>query len=267
VRREASADIAIINAGAFRCDTWLEPRLAKRDLLDAFLYDQPGPGDEFPIVVIELPGTDIDALLSHGRSRRDEGGYPQVSDRRDPSSSKHLVAISSYLLFDPKSIDGYVEALAALHAKSNDQVRDEMRALIRHRLHIVPAVVNQGANVGYLVPPATVAQQDDVTTFTRLARNVSEELDRMIPYPTVPHVEWNAAFQRVFSDRNMELTAGLQSARDELVAFLYGIRGRDIRRFMRDIEAHPANWADDMSYIGMFRAAVVAVPGLQTYHD
>ena len=267
VRREAAADIAIINAGAFRCDTYLAPKLATRDLLDTFLYDEPGARGELPIIVVKMPTADIDALLAHGRSRRDEGGYPQTSDQRDPTKSEHLVAMSSYLLVNPKSIDGYVEILAARRAKPAQEIRDALRLGILRQLHIVPAIVNQGAAVGYVVPPPAVLQQDAVTTFTRLARDASEALDRMIPYGTVTHVEWNNTFQRVFSDPNMKLTGELKSARDELVAFLYSIRHRNIPRFMDEIDEHSANWADDVNYKAIFRAAVAAVPGLQTYRD
>jgi hypothetical protein len=39
VRLHANAEVAIINSGAFRCDSELDPKLHVRDLREAFLYD------------------------------------------------------------------------------------------------------------------------------------------------------------------------------------------------------------------------------------
>jgi hypothetical protein len=267
VRREGTADIAIINAGAFRCDSYLDSVLAKRDLLDAFLYDDAGPGGELPIIIIEMEHADVEALLAHGRSRLDEGSYPQVADRRDPSKREHRVAISSYVLLNEKSIDGYVEVLASLHGRTNEEIRDGIRGAVLGAFRIVPAILKHGAAVGYKDPPPVVFQQDDATTFVRLAKNVSVAFDRMLPYETVTPVSWNESFRRVFSDKNMTLDSEVQNARDELRTFLGSIPSRSMKRFIQEIQKHPANWADGMGYLDIFKAASYGVPSLQTYRD
>jgi 2',3'-cyclic-nucleotide 2'-phosphodiesterase (5'-nucleotidase family) len=265
IRLEGNADIAILNSGAFRADTYLGVTLTKRDLLDTFLYDDPGPGGEHTVIVLRMNNADIDALLTHGRGRLDMGSYPQVSDRRDPSRTEHIVAISSYILLNEKSIDGYIEALAMQPGRTSKALRGRIRSEVITSFPIVPALVKHGGAVGYVVPPTVARHEDDATAFVRLAKDVSVAFNRMISYDKTPHAEWNAAFRRVFSDRDVRLTPDVRHARDGLCTFLRTVRHSDIRRFLKRVTSHQANFADGVDYLAIFKAAAASIPGLNTY--
>lgn len=80
VRLEAGAHVAIINSGAFRCDSELDAKLSVRDLRETFLYDKPNA-----IMVLEVDSNEVTALIEHGNqpAKNGTGAFPQIADERN----------------------------------------------------------------------------------------------------------------------------------------------------------------------------------------
>jgi hypothetical protein len=165
VRTAHGADFAILNAGAFRVDALMSAVIRARDLLDCFLYDDPRA-----VVVLKLPRKEVDALLAHGQGQAGGGGYPQYSPPEVPAGDSLQVAIASYLLLNPRSVDRYDDMLAHLRGVEKHELA---RALEEDALSwgsIVEAVRGQTANVAF--PSNSVALErtkDWADEFIRLA--------------------------------------------------------------------------------------------------
>jgi Calcineurin-like phosphoesterase len=98
--------VAIINSGAFRCDSELEPKLRVRDLRETFLFDN----DE-AIMVLKVNADVVDKLIKHGQTKPGTGAFPQFAGHRKGTTGTVWLAISSFLLTRSDNNDGYDEVL------------------------------------------------------------------------------------------------------------------------------------------------------------
>lgn len=144
VRLKGGADIAILNAGAFRCDARLPPVLRLRELRDTFLYDSSDA-----IIVLQLPRNAIVAALDHGREKVGGGGYPQFAPDVVPAGDTLRVAIAAYLVAREDSIDGYDIAIANVLRVPVNAFRSCVEASVKERYSIIEAVLAMHDRVPY----------------------------------------------------------------------------------------------------------------------
>lgn len=108
IKNASGADIALLNAGSFRCDDQLPPTLTASHIDDAFLFDSPSA-----IAFVTLTAIEVSELLALSDS---EVGHGRVLQRTELTpemlQSEHTlkVAISSYSI--TSNFDGYQSALA-----------------------------------------------------------------------------------------------------------------------------------------------------------
>ena len=102
--------VALINSGAFRCDSDLKPELKMRDLRETFLFD-----DEDAIMVLKESWDTVHELVRHGRQeeKKGTGAFPQLGGYLDTAKGEVWLAISSYLIRADNN-DGYNEVLQKL---------------------------------------------------------------------------------------------------------------------------------------------------------
>ena len=281
VRREADADIAIVHSGSFRIDAVIEAKVTRKRLLDTFIFDKPKPGQDEPIMILTLSDQEIDTLLAHGRSLATTGAFPQVVDKRQPSKHDHVVAISSYLLMNAKSTDGYVKPYAKSTGMSEDQARDRFNELRSGQFRIIPAIEKHVAGITYvdITPVAQPVQQSNGSKpptpgahFIKLARDVRKEFDRV--HPSVPSnfEEWygtNEAFLALFAPRapvpaDPSLAKARKALCDFVVVVLTILKVKKVSWgvFDADVKAQEANYTDDGFKYGVILGAVVEGLGI-----
>jgi 2',3'-cyclic-nucleotide 2'-phosphodiesterase (5'-nucleotidase family) len=197
VRLQAgNADIAIINAGAFRCDSALKPQLYVRDLREAFLYD-----DDEAIMVFEVDSEVVDALLRHGGqvAKAGTGAFAQFSDMRSGKTGKVTLAITSYLLTRSDSNDGYDAVLHEVWGKKQGLADIEATraaalnaSAARPKCGIIAAIRAQAGKVSYKEPPKIVGE--DARTLIELLNDYAETF-----YAAMKDVDggvWSTSFRR-----------------------------------------------------------------------
>ena len=270
VRREAKADIAIVHSGSFRCDSLLSPKVTLKALLDTFIFDKPKAGQDEPIMILRLPNDDIEILLAHGKSSASSGAFPQFSDHRNRNQSDHIVAISSFLLINSRSNDGYVKDYAERTRMSDDHARNHFRALHSRQFQIIPAIVEHAKHVGYIAPQVSQTQETGAAQFITLARVVREQFERVYPYSprTIP-VKRNNGLRGVLSGQKPVSDTALATAREALRDFLLldDVRLGEVGALYAAITVHEANFQDDVRYNAYFRAAAYNIPGITYYND
>jgi 2',3'-cyclic-nucleotide 2'-phosphodiesterase (5'-nucleotidase family) len=206
VRRHGDADVAILNAGAFRADAVLPTQLRLGNVLDVFLYD-----NDRAIVVLDLPHMAVEALLVHARAKTGTGGYAQYYPRVLPGRETLCVAIARYLLENP--FDGYQRALAASLSKPSEEIPTLVADKTKMTFGVVDAFRMHAAN---LTLPAVEAQGADdgppEETFILIARDfwkVRQEVGDRTELYELFHFE--------AEDRS---TKAVQTARDRLRAWV-----------------------------------------------
>ena len=88
--------VAIVNSGAFRCDSELKPELKVWDLRETFLFDA-----DKAIMVLKVPAAGVvGELVRHGlqETKKGTGAYPQIAGHWERATGEVWLAISSYLL-------------------------------------------------------------------------------------------------------------------------------------------------------------------------
>lgn len=206
VRRHTRADITILNAGTFRCDALLPPKLRLRDLRDTFLYDGPRA-----ILVLVLPRAAAIAALEHGLSKSGNGAYPQTAPDRLPDGDPLRVAIASYLVAEPRSMDGYDRALAAALGVGVDELRGMASEAAVPAYSVIDAVIAQAQHVSYRPVEMAAAAVGPAEQFIALA-------ERLAALTGMP-VELSPYFASLRHDGDLE-NAEVQRYRDELRRFL-----------------------------------------------
>ena len=174
-RRKGHADVAILNAGSFRCDSQLPSRLCVRDLRETFLYDS-----EEAIVVLELENQVIDALLAHGREKAGSGAFPQVADVRQDAKSVMRVAVAKYLVMDAKSIDGYDVVLGRALGISREEVLHWVTKEVKGSFSIVEAILEHAHGVGYPAQHQLTDSGNEAETFIDLVAKYVQMFDQKI---------------------------------------------------------------------------------------
>lgn len=142
VRHATGADAALINAGSFRIDSDLSPRVTLQSLYDTFLYDVAGA-----IRVVRLSGEELRAVQEYAVGRAGSGAFLQVSQGSEalPRGRRKLrVAIVNYLL-SRKSGDGYLELLSELRKCSVAEMSRQIGRYKRSRETLVE-LVSMGAS-------------------------------------------------------------------------------------------------------------------------
>jgi 2',3'-cyclic-nucleotide 2'-phosphodiesterase (5'-nucleotidase family) len=204
IRRQAGADVAILNAGSFRCDALLPPTLRLRDLRDVFLYDSTRA-----ILVLDLPRAAVTAVLEHGRTRAGNGAYPQTAPDEIPNGDPLRVAIARYLVADPT--DGYDIILATSLSTTVDTLRSLASSPGVRAFSVIDAVIAQASHVPFR-PLALVTETSSAAEeFIRLADRLVARLGKPPWSPT----------HRDFLRGDDELDdAEVQRCRDDLRLFL-----------------------------------------------
>lgn len=108
---ESTPVVALINSGAFRCDSDLKPELKMRDLRETFLYD-----DDEAIMVLKVAADEVRELVEHGtqEAKHGTGAFPQIAGDWKGATGDVWLAINSYLLIRADNNDGYNEVLQKL---------------------------------------------------------------------------------------------------------------------------------------------------------
>jgi 2',3'-cyclic-nucleotide 2'-phosphodiesterase (5'-nucleotidase family) len=135
------ADIAMLNAGAFRLDDMVGPSITRRDLQETFLYDH-----ERAVVVVELTTDEVLAMCAHAQQKSGQGAFLQVSQGFEGISARTgslRVALVRHMIADDE--DGYQSLLASSRQCTLEQVLQ----------HLVPGaagglidLVSRGARSG-----------------------------------------------------------------------------------------------------------------------
>jgi hypothetical protein len=213
VRQKGKADIAILNAGAFRCDAHLPRRLRVRDLRDTFLYDS-----NDAILVITLPLRAVERALEHGNGKPGTGAYPQVSPDQLPTAANLCVAIAKYLVADERSIDGYDRVIADALNMPVAQFRQRCAIDALDKYSFEAAIVENATSVGYRSPVLTKVASEMMGQFIE----ISNRLWAFYPGPLN-----ESAFWMSLRDDNPLDNARMQECRDALRALVrehFGVR-------------------------------------------
>jgi 2',3'-cyclic-nucleotide 2'-phosphodiesterase (5'-nucleotidase family) len=209
VRRKAEADAAILNAGTFRADALLPPRLLLRDLRDVFLYDKPRA-----IVVLDLPHAAVTAALAHGLSKTGNGAFPQTAPDRLPDTDYLRIAISAYLVAHPKTMDGYDRVLAASLGITLDELRRMTSAVTVPAFSVIEAIIAQAPHVMYRPVAVAAVEAGPAERFIEMADRLVALLEK--PPEQSPH--WSS----LRHDEPLDDPA-VQRCRDDLRHFLRGL--------------------------------------------
>lgn len=164
IRKRANADIAILNAGSFRVDGTLPPKVTVHDLKECFLYD-----NETCVVVLPLPRDAVEAMISHGRKLLGLGGYPQTSQPEVPDKDELLVAITSYLLESDFSLDEYDKVLAEYFSIDRAALQKKVKELAKDRFSIISAIVSFASSTDMPKMVESDEQLSVVDKFIKLA--------------------------------------------------------------------------------------------------
>jgi hypothetical protein len=118
------ADLAIINAGAFRLDDMVGPALTSRDLQETFLYDH-----AHAVVTVNLTADEIRAIGAHAQRKSGQGAFVQVSRGfESPATRSGTVrtALVRHMLVDDE--DGYQSLLASSRNCRPEKVTERIAA-------------------------------------------------------------------------------------------------------------------------------------------
>ncbi len=260
VRSHAGADFALLNSGSFRCDSQLPSALTVYDLEETFLYDCP----KSPIIVVEMSADEIEALHNHGSQQIGEGGYPQVAGTPKPGPETSLVAISSYLLMNEKSLDGYDKVLAGKRGIAMEVWRQELS--VKRRFTIKEAVLAQADNVPYAAGERRAADGPAKIVIS-LAKRAVDMFELMPKRRHDGPAGRNVILADVISKEAPALNPELEKICDELRAFV-GTIGRAhagvlgtvrLQSLRTEIENDRAIFEHNIYYPALFDAAKKAV--------
>jgi hypothetical protein len=259
VRVHGSADIAVLNSGSFRADATLPQQLRDRDLRETFLYDA-----KDAVLVLEMPGTAIDAMLAHGLSKIGTGAYPQFSDKRG-NGAKMKIAVVAHLL--KTDMDGYVDALAtSLKLQKEDVRRQFGPANAMRRFSIVDAVLEQSAHVAYQSVASKIGATDPATEFVGYARTLSLLFHRKQGRRLKGPGPWNSAFRSLIDNDRHVSDGELRNARENLRTFLRKVasdppRIAHLQALRKEVASHRARFEDGIDYQSIFDAAAKGIAG------
>ncbi|MBB5168253.1 metallophosphoesterase [Mycobacterium sp. AZCC_0083] len=226
VRRQAGAQIAIINSGAFRCDSELNAELSVRDLRETFLYDDPDA-----IMVLDVDSTVVDALIRHGLqpAKSGTGAFPQIADERNGDTGTVRLAISSFLLTRSDSNDGYDVVLhdfwgsPTRKSPTVNATRDAaLKAATEPKFGIIAAVRNQAEAVQRKPPKAMFRKPagravNETQRMAELLQHYAATFDKHMS----PGRDSSEKFRRwLGTDEPIEGQLEIQEARDDVRAFL-----------------------------------------------
>lgn len=109
VERATGADLALLNAGAFRLDDRVGPQITLRDLKETFLYDHAQA-----VIVVELDAGEVRVMAAHAQGKAGQGAFLQVSRGYETLSARGgllRVALVRHMLVDDE--DGFASLLAS----------------------------------------------------------------------------------------------------------------------------------------------------------
>jgi 2',3'-cyclic-nucleotide 2'-phosphodiesterase (5'-nucleotidase family) len=291
VRRQAGAQVAIINSGAFRCDSELEAKLSVRDLRETFLYDA-----DDAIMVLEVEPNVVAALIKHGRqpAKLGTGAFPQIAGDPSGATGKVRLAISSYLLTRSDSIDGYDAVLHEVwgvpveHSPTVEETRKAARkaSAAEPSFSIVKAVTEQGQALA-AHPPEEMFDQPAGQTVS----GTDQILGLLQTYAAVFREAINPKTIALGSDEGFERWLGtdapiaewpeIQQARDKVRAFLrqlpavaayylaekddwleaWTVAEEELVALQKALEGHDFKFPYATNYAWMFDLAARGIPG------
>lgn len=164
IKTASGADIALLNAGSFRCDDQLPPILTTSHIDDAFLFDSPRA-----IAFITLTAVELSELLALSDS---EVGHGRVLQRTHiPPAMRHSeqplkVAISSYSI--TSDFDGYQSVLARCRSCSLQELEanlvpwkepSSIRSLVSTAIGSVPYSASARFSCSSLTPEDELIDQ------------------------------------------------------------------------------------------------------------
>jgi 2',3'-cyclic-nucleotide 2'-phosphodiesterase (5'-nucleotidase family) len=271
VRRQADAKVAIIQAGAFRCDSELDAKLSVRDLRETFLFDQADA-----IMVLDLDSTVVDAFIKYGTqaAKGGTGAFAQVADERKGATGTVRIAISSYLLTGNNN-DGYDAILQnAWGLPSIDKTHGAARNAIADEFSITYAVKHQGPHVSFIQPAGDA--DGDTSTIIGLLKTYADTFWAHID----PDRESSEKFRRwLGTDEPAAPSPEIEKARQAVRAFLRQLPGvaayanesdwnsawtaaeQQLEALQETLVGHDAVFRDRRDYARMFDMAARGMPG------
>jgi hypothetical protein len=233
LRRFCQADVAIVNSGSFRADGYLPQSLTMRDLDECFLYDKPDS-----VAMFSLERDAFQELITHGRSRPGSGGFPQFTLADLPENKCLLkVATIRYLFFDPKCVDGYVEALAGYWMTSCTEARERLSARIEGTSGSIVQAAKEhlGTVLAADIDPSLEGEREHLGTV--LAADI--DASRPIPvgqacedYVRVADAHWDKLQQLLDLERSSNREGSVR------VPLPIGLAGRELRDIIRHMAAN-----------------------------
>lgn len=205
IRRKASADIAILNAGSFRIDGILPSKLIVHDLKECFLYDS-----DSCIVVLPLPRDAVEKMIADGRKQLGLGGYPQTSPREIPDKDELVVAITSYLLESNNSLDGYDKVLAEYFGIDRLELQKKVKELAKDRFSIISAIVSFAESTEL---PNIIESDEQLSVIDKFIK-MADGLFNAEPDLKPKYMEWLKNDNPI--PQNVELTTARDALRDWL---------------------------------------------------
>jgi hypothetical protein len=282
--------VAIVNSGAFRCDSELKPELKGRDLRETFLFD-----DEKSIMVLKVAAEVVKKLIEHGEAKPGTGAFPQIAS--ECATGKVWLAISSFLLIRSDNNDGYDAVLHDLWGSQpfegtvladRKATREAAETAAVAWFRITDAVTNKAAIVPVkILPENEVKAAGGADRILQLLRSYVEIFYENI---SPDHRNFPSKETWLGSDDHIDQPA-IRKARDAVRTFLKELRSVQI---YEDVAASPnkgAQWKDKArkawmdakidlqdlrdslqdkddltsregdSYVGLFEAAAVDIPG------
>jgi 2',3'-cyclic-nucleotide 2'-phosphodiesterase (5'-nucleotidase family) len=193
LKAAAGVDLALVNAGSFRIDDFVAPRVTLRDLEEVFLFDGPDA-----LTVVELTRNEIGDFFAHALKTVGGGGFLQVSDRQDGDWAARptaRVVITKYLLAGQG--DGYPALLARSRNVGPDRVFDCLGGASLAKYSINKMVLKGAPHVRYTADPRLVGAAPpgvetelvqslmvriDTYIAAAAAAGLSEDQARSLPY-------------------------------------------------------------------------------------
>jgi hypothetical protein len=288
---DQSEVVAIVNSGAFRCDSELLPKLVGRDLRETFLFDGDGS-----IMVLKVSAAVVKKLIEHGKTKPGTGAYPQVAG--ECTTDEVWLAISAFLLIRSDNNDGYDDVLhdvwgseppigKGLPDIEATRAGADEDAVTRFR--ITDAVTNHAAAVPvHILPQPPADAVEGAGRLLELLQTYAQTFDENI---SPNHSSFSNKETWLRSDDHINQSRAIEDARNDVRQFLKELSAVKEYLAVADSPTKGSQWKDKArkawmeanidlldlrdalqnnkdhtlrerdSYVRLFEAAAVGIPG------
>jgi len=214
------ADLALVNAGSFRIDDKIGPRIDVQTLREVFLHDSPAA-----VSLITLTAAEVRDCYRHAQTRHGLGGFLQVSRTLEWVQSRpqesFSVAMVTFLLSHRQ--DGYQEILARARGCAVEALVEQLRVPTVPQRRLIELVISGVARgtVNYSDDIRLTAFAKETDRATTLSAQLIGAIDAYIAEYTAASLDLQAA---------RALLVGNEDFHDEIHAADAGERGIDLSR-------------------------------------